>query len=280
MTLSDTDSAIDGDHERTRWAASADHWDRWADPMAELADKLNRPLLDAAGVADGMRVLDLASGAGEPALSAARRVGAGQVVGTDLVPAMLAGAVRRAAEHAAAPGFVAADMRHLPFADAAFDAATCRFGLMFVPDAVGALAEARRVLKPGGRIALMVWGPRADNALFDLVGSVVEERLGPDPVHRLDALFRFAAPGGLAGVLTRAGFARAEESALTPVRKAPLGQPVWRATLGMTFGPRVAPLPPAERESLEAAIARRFAERAEGDVVPLPAHVRIGVGWA
>ncbi|WP_029007401.1 class I SAM-dependent methyltransferase [Azospirillum halopraeferens] len=270
---------VDGSAERTRWSAAAGHWDRWADPMAELADKLNRPLLDAAGAAPGHRILDLASGAGEPALSAARRAGPdGLVVGTDLVPAMLAGAVRRAADATPAPAFLAADMLHLPFPDGLFDAVTCRFGLMFVPDAVGALAEARRVLKPGGRLAMMVWGPRADNALFDLVGTVVEERLGPDPVHRLDALFRFAAPGSLTAALERAGFADAGETALTPVRRAPRGQPVWQATLAMTFGPRIAPLTEVERAALDAALADRFTARAEGDTVPLPAHVRIGTG--
>ena len=275
MTLPNADA------EKARWTASADLWDRWADPMAELADKLNQPLLDAAGVRPGAVVLDLASGAGEPALSAARRAGTeGFVLGTDLVPAMLSGAVRRAAAAEPRPAFAAADMTALPFRTGAFDAVTCRFGIMFVPDAAGALAEVRRVLKPGGRAAFMVWGPRAENALFAAVGGAVEDRLGPDPVHGIGPLFRYAETGSLAAALTEAGFAEAAETALTPVRKAPRGQPFWRATLDMLFGARIAGLDAGERAALEADVVARFDALAQGDLVPLPAHVRIGVGAA
>ncbi|WP_448203142.1 class I SAM-dependent methyltransferase [Azospirillum sp. sgz302134] len=277
--MTDIDLSIDGDTERARWAASADAWDRWADPMADLADKLNQPLLDAAGVAEGGRLLDLASGAGEPALSAARRVGpGGLVVGSDLVPGMMSGAVRRAAEapDGQRPVFTAADMTALPFADQSFDGVTCRFGIMFVPDVAAALAEVRRVLRPGGKAAFMVWGPRAGNALFETVGAGVAAQLGED--GSLDPLFRFAAPGLLASAMRAAGFREATETDLTPVRKAPKGQPFWRATLDMSFGHRLHGLPPDRRAALEADIARRFDERATGDVVPLPAHVRIVVG--
>lgn len=266
--------------ERARWTASADAWDRWADPMADLADKLNQPLLDAAGVTAGTRVLDLASGAGEPALSAARRAGSsGLVVGSDLVPGMMAGAVRRAAElPEGRPAFAAADMTALPFADGCFDGITCRFGIMFVPDVAAALAEVRRVLRPGGKAAFMVWGPRGGNALFEVVNAAVAATLGED--GSLAPLFRFAEPGGLAEAMRAAGFREAAETDITPVRKAPKGQPFWRATLEMSFGHRLHGLDPARRGALEADIVRRFEERASGDVIPLPAHVRIVVGTA
>ncbi|MBP2313957.1 class I SAM-dependent methyltransferase [Azospirillum soli] len=266
--------------ERARWTASADAWDRWADPMADLADKLNQPLLDAAGVTAGTRILDLASGAGEPALSAARRVGSsGLVVGSDLVPGMMAGAVRRAAELPdGRPAFTAADMTALPFPDGCFDGITCRFGIMFVPDVVGALAEVRRVLRPGGKAAFMVWGPRNGNALFEVVNAAVAATLGED--GSLAPLFRFAEPGGLAEAMRAAGFREATETDITPVRKAPKGQPFWRATLDMSFGHRLHGLDAARRGALEADIVSRFEERASGDVIPLPAHVRIVVGTA
>ncbi|MGF7173087.1 class I SAM-dependent methyltransferase [Azospirillum doebereinerae] len=272
---------FDSQTERDRWAASAGDWDRWADSMADLADKLNRPLLDAAGVTVGDRVLDLASGAGEPALGAARRVGAqGLVVGSDLVPGMLAGAVRRAGSEAArgveAPVFTAADMTALPFADGSFDRVTCRFGIMFVPDAAGALHAVRRALRPGGTAAFMVWGPLSGNALFAEVAAAVAEHLGED--GSLDPLFRFAEPGLLSGLMRDAGFARAEETDLTPVRKAPADQPFWWAALDMSFGHRLGDLSADRRGALEASIAARFAARAADGVVPVPAHVRIVTG--
>lgn len=275
--LSDT-AHPDSARERDRWAASANAWDRWANPMADLADKLNRPLLDAAGLAEGHRLLDLASGAGEPALSAARRAGPhGLVVGSDLVPGMMAGAVRRARGlEGPAPAFTAADMTALPFADSTFDEVTCRFGIMFVPAVESALREVRRVLRPGGSAAFMVWGPRAGNGLFAEIGDAVADHLGED--GSLDPLFRFAMPGLLSGLMRTAGFENMSETDLTPVRKAPAGQPFWRAALDMSFGHRLGGLSAEQRGALEADIARRFDAQAVDGVVPVPSHARIVVG--
>lgn len=268
--------------ERARWAASADAWDRWAGPMADLAERLNRPLLDAAGIEPGDRVLDLASGAGEPALGAARRAGPdGMVVGTDLVAAMLAGAVRRVftLDGAGRAVFAAADMTRLPFPDGVFDRVTCRFGIMFVPEPAAALSEVLRVLRPGGRAALMVWGARADNALLDVVADAIEAEVShAAAAGALDGLFRFAVAGSLAAALTAAGFADAGETALTPVRKAPADGPFWRATLEMSFSDALVGLDTAGRAALEAGIARRFAARATDGTVPLPLHARIATG--
>lgn len=271
---------IDAGAERRRWSDSAESWDRWADAMADIADKLNQPLLDAGGVGEGHAVLDLASGAGEPAFSAARRAGrGGLVVGTDIVPAMLAGAVRRAGVlPAPVPRFAAADMTALPFPDETFDRVTCRFGIMFVPDAQAALLDVRRVLRPAGRAAFMVWGPRTDNALFDVMADAVDRHLGPDADHALDPLFRFAEAGELAERLDAAGFTAVSEQALTPVRHAKPGQPFWKATLEMSFAQRLSGLSAAERAALDADIDRRFAARALGGTVPLPVHARIVVG--
>ncbi|WP_247877742.1 class I SAM-dependent methyltransferase [Azospirillum thiophilum] len=283
IDLAHLDAHPDASRERDRWAASADAWDRWADPMADLADKLNRPLLDAAGLTAGDRLLDLASGAGEPALGAARRAGAGGlVVGSDLVPGMMAGAVRRARdigerEGGPAPAFIAADMTALPFADAAFDRVTCRFGIMFVPAVASALREVRRVLRPGGKAAFMVWGPCAGNGLFAGIGDVVADHLGED--GSLAPLFRFAEPGRLSAAMRAAGFTETEETDLTPVRKAPAGQPFWRAALDMSFGHRLGGLGVDRRTALEADIARHFEAQAVNGVVPVPSHARIVVGW-
>ncbi|NYZ17705.1 class I SAM-dependent methyltransferase [Azospirillum sp. RWY-5-1] len=273
-------SPIDASAERRRWNDSAGSWDRWADAMADIADKLNQPLLDAGGVDQGHAVLDLASGAGEPAFSAARRVGpGGLVIGTDIVPAMLAGAVRRAAAlPPPVPCFAAADMTGLPFPDHAFDRVTCRFGIMFVPDVQAALLDVRRVLRPAGRAAFMVWGPRSDNALFDVVADAVDQHLGADADRALDPLFRFAGAGELAERLDAAGFTAVSEHALTPVRHAKPGQPFWKATLEMSFAQRLSGLTAARRAALDADIDARFAARALGGTVPLPVHVRIIVG--
>lgn len=290
---------VNGQSERVRWTASADAWDRWADPMADMADKFNQPLLDAAGVTAGDHVLDLASGAGEPALSTLARVGdRGLVIGSDLVPSMLYGARRRAGVLQGL-SFLAADMTSLPFASASFDRATCRFGIMFVPDHKAALVELRRVIRPGGRIAFMVWGAMADNALFTVLGSAVADQLGDN--GGLASLFRFSAPQSLAAGLQDVGFREVTEQALTPSRKVPARfahpgtaggpPPFWMATLEMCFADRLASLTAPQRTALEADISQRFAAmampgsgkekgRQDDPMITLPAHVRIVSGTA
>lgn len=267
-------------HEVTRWTANAEAWDRWADPLADLADRLNQPFLDAARIAAGQDVLDLASGSGEPALSAARRVGAGgHVVATDLVPAMLAGAQRRARTHGVAEmTFGVADMAALPFPDAAFDRVTCRFGIMFCPEADRALAETLRVLRPGGIAAFMAWGPQADNTLFQVLAASAIAAFGDGPAEDMRPLFRYAEPGSLTRAMTAAGFTAAEEHALRPVGKVPADRPFWKAHLEMSFNRHLAGRPADTRGALEADITRRFRDLAVDGTVPLNLHARIGIG--
>src|SRR3546814_8425989 len=121
---------------RDLWIAKTPFWTATADDMALMADKMNQPFLDAVGVGPGDMVLDLASGASEPALGAAQRVGdAGSVVATDIIPDMLAKVRLRAARQRLGNLWtVVANAEALPFPAAGFDRITCRFGLMFISD--------------------------------------------------------------------------------------------------------------------------------------------------
>jgi SAM-dependent methyltransferase len=275
-------SAVDRERVRARWTANAVAWARWADSLAEIADKLNQPLLDAADIGPGQAVLDLASGVGEPALGAARRVGAtGSVTATDLVPEMLGTARRRAARGGLGNlRYLVADMQRLPFAGARFDRVACRFGLMFCADPERALAEARRVLKPGGRAAFMAWGPIEDTALFKVIRGAVAAVLGPDPEGHDVAPFRLGAEGALRGALLAAGFERVVEHEMRMTRKVPAGERFWTANLEMGFGVPLAAAGEAKRQAVHAAIEEGFARYREGDVYRLPVHARIGSGSA
>ncbi|MFV3131044.1 class I SAM-dependent methyltransferase [Niveispirillum sp. KHB5.9] len=252
--------------EARRWTDSVRAWDLWAEGMANPADRINRPLLDLAAATPGQRVLDLAAGVGEPALSQARRLdGDGLVVASDLVPAMLSGLRRRAAGLAHPPLPVAADMTTLPFATACFDHVLCRFGLMFVPDVPLALAEMRRVLRPGGAAALAVWGPRADNNLFDRLGRLLEPVRGAEVAALLAPLFRFADPAGLKAMAQDAGFATVQHEALKLRTPARVDQPFWLPTLEMAFSPLVTSLSQAERAVLHERIATDFQNDADAE---------------
>ena len=163
------------DRQRQEWNAVAEGWRKWWPLIEQGAQQVSERLVDLAGVEPGHRMLDVATGVGEPAVTAARRVGPqGLVVATDQSPEMLA----IARERGAALGlsnleFHAVDAETLDFPEGSFDAALCRWGLMFLPDAVEGLQRIRRLLVPGGRFATSVWGPPQKTPLLSLAMGVL-----------------------------------------------------------------------------------------------------------
>ena len=197
---------------------------------------------------------------------------------TDLVPEMLDGARRRAAEAGLTNmKFETADMEALPFTDASFDRVTCRFGVMFSSDPVRAAREVHRVLRPGGRCAWMVWGPMADTTLFDVIQRTVRAALDLPPDPELPQ-FRFAPAGLLADVLSQGGFTDAAEEDLWFHPKPAKGERFWEANLEMSFAADLADLSEDRRAAVDRAVADGFADHLDGDAYSLSAHVRIGTG--
>lgn len=262
------------------WTRRGPFWNKRADEIADMAARLNEPFLDAADIAPGHRVLDLASGAGEPALTIARRVGdAGAVVASDMVPEMLAGARRRAAE--AETGnmtFEIADMEALPFDESGFDRVTCRFGLMFSVRPERALAEACRVLVPGGRAAFMVWGPRDETTMFAVFAEAAAAVFGDDPEIDVVTPFRFAEAGSLAATMSAAGLVDVEERALRFAPRVPANREFWHPQQDMMLGRKLAGAGADERAALNRAIRAGFEKTREGDDYHLTLHARIGLG--
>jgi len=195
--------------QRALWSAAAPGWERSADWFEKNSGGLAQWLCDAAGIRAGMRVLDVACGSGNPAATAAERVRpGGRVVATDLSPEMVA-VTERKARRLGLDNVDAREMdaQALAFPDASFDAATCRFGLMFPPDPVKAAGEIRRVLKPGARFATAVWDVPAKNPFFTSIATVVAEFVpAPPPDPAAPGVFRLAPPGELERVLRAAGF--------------------------------------------------------------------------
>jgi len=270
---------VNKDDVKHNWTIRAPAWNQWAERVEKMARRFNEPLIEAAGIAPGMRVLDLASGAGEPALTIARTVGAeGHVTATDLIDDMLEGTRRRAAEAGLSQlACEVADMEALGFDDASFDRVTCRFGIMFVPDPVKALRESLRVLKSGGRTAWMVWGPMDDTTLFTVIQREVRAFLDLGPVPDLPQ-FRFGDNGTLSSVLTEAGFADVEERELKFDANPPAGSKFWEANVEMSFAEELANMDPDRRAALDGQIERGFAAYLDGDRYKVKAHVRIGTG--
>ncbi len=265
--------------EHRDWNARGPAWAKWAEPLAKLAERMNMPLVEAAALQPGLRVLDLASGAGEPALQIARAVGpSGQVVATDLADAMLEGAQRRAAaEGLAQMKTQVADMEALPFADAAFDRVTCRFGIMFAPDTAKALAEARRVLKPGGRAAYLVWGALEANSMFRAIDAAAREVLEGSLLDRPTHPFRFA-DGSLARHLADAGMEILEDRTVAYSPEIEAGQPFWRPQVEMMLADRLSTLDKGARAAFEAKVEANFAPYLRGGKYHLGAETRLVVG--
>jgi SAM-dependent methyltransferase len=190
-------------------------WRRWHAPFAVQTAAATEAIIDAARPQPGMHVLDLASGSGEPAIALSHRVGpGGRVTATDMSRGMLEGARDNArAAGASNINFRREDAERLSFADASFDLVTCRFGVMYFPSVVDALREARRVLRPNGRIALVAWGPPTQPFMASTVGVLMRHLDPPPPPPPPDAPtpFRFAQPGTLTRALEEAGFSGIEE---------------------------------------------------------------------
>lgn len=173
-----------------------------------------RSTLAALGLRPGQRVLDVATGTGKLALAAADAVGpGGEVVALDASPRMLARA--RRAEGSARVRWLEADAMAMPFEDASFDALTVGFGLRNMPDFDAALREMRRVLRPGGRLAVLeIAVPRSGvgRVLFAAWFRRIVPQLGRI-VRQVDAyaylpasLDRYPAPDDVARRMTAADF--------------------------------------------------------------------------
>jgi ubiquinone/menaquinone biosynthesis C-methylase UbiE len=201
-------SEVAGSETLQQWRETASYWTRHHDTIRTMFLPLTRALIEQARIAPGQSVLDVAGGSGEPSLTIAQAVGpTGFVMCTDAIAEMVAVAEREAlARGLKNMQFRQCTADSLPFADESFDVAVSRLGVMFFPDPVAAVREMLRVIKPGGRVALAVWGKSELNPYSYVVTGVVSRYVPAVPVapDAPDA-FRFAEPGKLAGVLKDAG---------------------------------------------------------------------------
>lgn len=186
------------------WGAVADGWGEHADFVDARSAALTARMLDRAALRPGERVLELAGGAGGLGMAAAEQVGPdGEVVLSDVAAEMTAIAARRAA--ARGIGNVTArelDLEGIAEPDASFDVVLCREGLMFALDPAQAAGEIRRVLRPGGRFAVAVWGPRERNPWLGIVLDAVSEQLGaPVPPPGIPGPFSLGDAAKLRGLL-------------------------------------------------------------------------------
>src|SRR4051812_5055171 len=243
---------------RGMWASVADGWAEHAEYADARGARVTERMLELTAPRSGDELLELACGPGSVGLAAAPRVS--RVVVSDVVPEMTAIAVARAAQL----GLVNVSSRELDLEqidepDGAYDVVVCREGLMLVPDPARAAREIARVLRPGGRAAVAVWGPRVRNPWLGVLFDAVTAQLGaPVPPPGLPGPFSLTDAGDLAAHLRAAELSGvAVEEVPVPLRAPSFD--AWWSTVTALAGPlakMLANLPGGTVDGIRAEAAR------------------------
>jgi ubiquinone/menaquinone biosynthesis C-methylase UbiE len=208
---------------REQWQEAAERWHGWGPTVEEWLGEATEAMLDLAGVGPGSRVLDVAAGAGGQTLAAARRVGPdGLVLATDISFNILEFAAQAARE----AGLANVETRVLDgesleeLEEGSFDAVISRVGLIYFPDQQKALSGMRRALRPGGKLAAVVYSTPENNKFFSVPVSIIRRRAQlPPPLPGQPGPFSLGNPGVLEEAYERAGFREAQTQTIpAPLR--------------------------------------------------------------
>jgi len=258
------------------WDAAAGGWERRRDRIWESSHAVGEGLVEMAAPAPGESVLELAAGPGDTGFLAADLIGErGRLVTTDLSTGMLAAAERRAAGLGLRNvEFRQVDAQAIDLESASFDVVLCRWGLMLMPDPAAALAEARRVLRPGGRLALAVWGPREANPWNTTIQGAFGDHglLPPPPDPNEPGMFRLANSGELSGLVAGAGFAHIELRDLPVHWRFREIDEYWDVTteISPSLGGVIASLDETQMDEVKRDFAERCEPYRDGDGYDLP----------
>jgi SAM-dependent methyltransferase len=262
------------DFEHAGWEQAAEHY---ADAFGHLTRQTAEPLLDAVRARAGTRLLDVACGPGFIAAAAARR--GAHVTGLDFSRAMIALATR------ANPAitFHEGDAEALPFDPGAFDAVVMNFGLLHLARPDQAIAEARRVLAPGGRYGFTIWASPEEAVGFGMVLKAV------DTYGRTDVglpegppFFRFSDADECRRVMTRAGFSDIHVQSLPLTWGLPSPDAVFEAVTrgGVRTSAVLRAQTPDALERIRLAVRQSVERYAKGNGFDLPMPAVLASGSA
>jgi SAM-dependent methyltransferase len=263
------------------WEEAASGWVRRADLLREFAAPVSHRLVEVSSPQPGERVLELAAGLGETGMLAAELVAPlGGVIVSDQAEAMLEGARARAiALGLSNVEFQVLNAEWIDLPLASVDVVLCRWGYMLMADPAAALGETRRVLRPGGRLALAVWDSLTENPwALEPAQELIARGLAPEPDPTAEPTpgpFALGAAWRVQELLEQAGFAEIEVEALELTRRHPDFEDLWDVTLDLSrsFHDAVLSRPAPEIEEIKRSLAERFAPYTAADgTLALPAR--------
>jgi SAM-dependent methyltransferase len=265
----------------SNWEESAPGWVRRRDAIRKFGEPVSHWMLDALSLQPGERVLELAAGLGETGLLATELVAPlGRVIISDQAEAMLAGARARAEELGLGNvefRVLNAEWIDLPLASV--DAVLCRWGYMLLADPAAALAEARRVLRPGGRLALAVWDSAQQNPWAQLPGlELIERGISAPPAPGTPGQFALADRERVRHLLEHAGFAEIDVQPLELEQRHASFEVFWETTLDVSriFHDGVLSRPQSEIAEIRSGLASRLAAyEAPDGTLAIPARTLV-----
>lgn len=263
----------------SEWRESAPYWTKHADDISAMFAPITVALCAAAEVREGLTVLDVAGGSGEPSIPIASKLGSsGLVVCSDVVLEMLEGTRRQARLRSLANlEFVQCSAGSLPFADRQFEAVTCRLGIMLFDDPKAAAREMLRVVKPGHIVACAVWARRETNPFFHVVTDVVSRYVySPPEDPNSPGAFRYSESGKLAQLFAEAGGVDISERYLDFTIEAQLSpRDFWqlRVELSDTLRTKVAVMTKTQLDSIRHEIEGAVGSFFVGNQMRFPARV-------
>jgi ubiquinone/menaquinone biosynthesis C-methylase UbiE len=266
------------------WEESSQYWKKHQASIERMFGPLTSALINDAQISEGQHVLDIGGGSGQPSLSIAEIVGDdGSVTYTD--PS--AGMVETAREEARRRGltnihFHQAPAEKLPFESDTFDVAVGRLSVMFFPDVAAGLREVVRVVKPGGRVSFLVWGPKETNPFFSSVTEVLDRFVTSEPEDEdAPGAFRFARPGKLSKLFADAGLTEIGERQFEFWIEAPVkSEEFWelRSEMSDSLRAKLATLTADQKSAVKQAVDAAVAEYFKTGEMCFPAQTLIVSG--
>ena len=261
------------------WGRVALAWERHAEQVEARVEALTDLMVEAVNPAPGDAVLELGCGGGGLGLTLARHVApGGRVLLSDVAPEMVAIAAARAGSLPRTNGksSVSArviDLEDIDLPDSSFDIVVCREGMMFALDPAQAAREIARVIRPGGRVAISVWGPRERNPWLGVLTDAIQEHTGtPVPPTGVPGPFSLSADGALANVLAAAGFQQIRiEEVDVPTHDASF-EDYWqlRTALAGPLKGLIQALAPEQQATLQETVRARLAPYQSPDGLAIP----------